>query len=68
MFKIFLIGYIEMSKIGLNTLNSNPGSVTSSPTGFPGGNINKAVSELKSYTEGTRKTRPSQKCWINLKT
>ena len=49
-----------MSKIGLNTLNSNPGRATSAP-GFSGGNLSKAVSELKSYTEGTRKTKPSQK-------
>ena len=56
-----------MSKIGLNILNSNPGSITSAPTGFSGGNLNKAVSELKSYTEGTRKTRPSKKMLDLLK-
>ena len=56
-----------MSKIGLNVLNSNPGSVTSAPTGFSGGNLNmnkslsKAVSELKAYAEGTRKTKPTKK-------
>ena len=54
-----------MSKIGLNILNSNPGRVTNTPTGFSGGlsggNLNISVSELKSYTEGTRKTRPSKK-------
>ena len=56
-----------MSKIGLNVLNSNPGSVTSAPTGFSGGNLtmnkslSKAISELKAYSEGTRKTKPTQK-------
>jgi hypothetical protein len=57
--KISNIQYI-MSRNGLNTLNSNPGRATSAP-GFSGGNLQKAVTELKSYTEGVRKTKPSQK-------
>ena len=45
-----------------NLTGSNPGSITSAPTGFSGENLNKAVSELKSYTEGTRKQDLLKKC------